>query len=139
MALRWKDVQIERKRLFARATVVSPANKKQSFIQDSAKSESSRQTIPLTPCAVEILKRLSYSWRSEWVFDDGCGENLSHEALRWGTMKACEAANTEYRGEYVFRHTLAANCYHKGMDVQLLSKLPDHADVNITYNYYSGN
>ena len=136
LALRWKDVHIEQKRLYVRSTVVRLANKKQSFVQDSAKSESSHRTIPLTPKALEILKRLFDVRKSEWVFDDGSGEHLSYEALRWGTRKACEAAGVEYRGEHVFRHTFATNCYHKGIDVKILSKLLGHADVNITYNVY---
>ena len=136
LALRWKDVHIEQKRLYVRSTVVRLANKKQSFVQDSAKSESSRRTIPLTPKALEILKRLFDVRKSEWAFDDGSGEHLSYEALRWGTRKACEAAGVEYRGEHVFRHTFATNCYHKGIDVKILSKLLGHADVNITYNIY---
>ena len=135
LALRWMDVQIERKRLTVRATVVRLANKKQSFVQDSAKSESSRRAIPLSPRAVEILSRLFENRKSEWVFEDG-GERLSYEALRWGTKKACEASNIEYRGEHVFRHTFATNCYHKGIDVKILSRLLGHADVNITYNIY---
>lgn len=136
LALRWKDVHIDRKRLNIGATVVRLANKKQSFVQDSAKSESSRRAIPLTPRAIEILKRLSDGRKSEWVFDEGSGERLSYEALRWGTRKACEAAGVEYRGEHVFRHTFATNCYHRGIDVKILSRLLGHADVNITYNIY---
>ena len=136
LALRWKDVQIERKRLFVRATVVRLANKKQSFVQNSAKSESSRRTIPLTPRAVEILTRLSENRKGEWVFNDGSSERLSYEALRWATKNACRDAGIEYRGEHVFRHTFATNCYHKGIDVKILSKLLGHADVNITYNLY---
>ena len=41
-----------------------------------------------------------------------------------------------YMGEHVFRHTFQANCYHKGADVKILSRLLGHADVNITYNIY---
>ena len=55
---------------------------------------------------------------------------------RWETRIACKAAGIEYRGEHVFRHTFATNCYHKGIDVKILSKLLGHADVNITYNLY---
>ena len=36
----------------------------------------------------------------------------------------------------MFRHTFATNCYHKGVDVKILSRLLGHADVNITYNIY---
>ena len=41
-----------------------------------------------------------------------------------------------YLGEHVFRHTFATNCYYKGVNVKILSKLLGHADVNVTYNIY---
>ncbi len=36
----------------------------------------------------------------------------------------------------IFRHTFATNCYYKGVDIKILSKLLGHADTNITYNIY---
>ena len=136
LALQWKDIQISRKRLIVRATVVRLANKKQSFVQDCAKSESSNRTIPLTPKAVFLLSALARQSNSEWVFVGNDGERLSYEALRWQTKCACRDAGIQYRGEHVFRHTFATNCYYKGMDIKILSKLLGHADVNITYNIY---
>lgn len=136
LALRWQDVQLSRKRIYVRNTVVRLANKKQSFIQDSVKSESSRRTIPLTPEAIKLLERLYERRKNEWVFTNRDGERLSYEALRYQTRIACQEAGIEYRGEHVFRHTFATNCYHKGIDVKILSRLLGHADVNITYNLY---
>ena len=136
LALRWQDVQLSRKRIYVRNTVVRLANKKQSFVQDSVKSESSRRTIPLTPEAINILEEQYARRANEWVFVNDDGERLSYEALRYQTRKACEEAGIEYRGEHVFRHTFATNCYHKGIDVKILSRLLGHADVNITYNLY---
>ena len=136
LALRWKDVQIARKRLTVRATVVRLANKKQSFVQDCAKSEASNRTIPLTPNAVRLLNTLWELRTNEWVFTNTDGERLSYEALRWQTRCACRDAGVEYRGEHVFRHTFATNCYCKGVDIKILSRLLGHADVNITYNIY---
>ena len=136
LALRWQDVQLTRKRINVRNTVVRLANKKQSFVQDSVKSESSRRTIPLTPEAINILEEQYARRVNEWVFVNDDGERLSYEALRYHTRKACEEAGIEYRGEHVFRHTFATNCYHKGIDVKILSRLLGHADVNITYNLY---
>ena len=136
LALRWRDVQITQKRLFVRATVVRLANKKQSFVQESAKSESSRRTLPLTPRAIAILSRLYENKTSEWVFEDGCGERLSYEALRYQIQCACQSAGVAYRGLHVFRHTFATNCYYKKIDIKILSRLLGHADVNITYNIY---
>lgn len=112
------------------------ANKKRSFVQDGAKSEKSNRTVPLTPTAVRLLEGLEIERNSEWVFSYENGERLSYEAIRYQTIKACEEAEIEYRGEHVFRHTFATNCYHKGIDVKILSRLLGHADVNITYNLY---
>ena len=56
--------------------------------------------------------------------------------LQYQTQRLCKAADLPYRGEYVFRHTFTTNCYHNGIDMKILSKLPRHADVNITYNIY---
>ena len=117
-------------------TVVYLANKKRSFVQDGAKSEKSNRTVPLTPTAVRLLEGLEIERNSEWVFSYENGERLSYEAIRYQTIKACEEAEIEYRGEHVFRHTFATNCYHKGIDVKILSRLLGHADVNITYNLY---
>ena len=61
---------------------------------------------------------------------------FAYEAFRFQTRKLCEEAKVEYRGEHVFRHTFATNCYYKGVDVKILSRLLGHADVNITYNIY---
>lgn len=136
LALRWRDIQLSRKRLTVRATVVRLANKKQSFVQNEAKSESSNRAIPLTPRAVSLLSELQEGRESEWVFTGEDGERLSYEALRYQTGCACREAKVKYRGEHVFRHTFATNCYYKGIDVKILSKLLGHADVNSTYNIY---
>ena len=136
LALRWKDVHINRKRLYVHATVVRLANKKQSYVQDCAKTESSNRTIPLTPKAIQLLQDLAEDAEGEWVFVNHDGERLSYEALRYQTRILCESAGVPFRGEHVFRHTFATNCYHKGVDVKILSRLLGHADVTITYNIY---
>ena len=136
LALRWRDVNLGRKRLHVRSTVVRLTNKKRSYVQDCPKSESSNRTIPLSPKLIAILQMLAAKKENEWVFTNDDGQRLSYEALRWQTQCLCRDADVPYRGEHVFRHTFATNCYHKGIDVKILSKLLGHADVNITYNVY---
>ncbi|MBR3494798.1 MAG: site-specific integrase [Clostridia bacterium] len=134
LALTWNCIDIPRRRLKVTSTVVNLANTKQSFVQDSPKSVSSIRTIPLTDAAVQVLLRAKESG-SDWVFS--CGEShLSYEALRYQTMLLCKAANVPYLGEHVFRHTFATNCYYKGMDVKILSKVLGHSNTNVTYNTY---
>lgn len=136
LALRWRDVQLSRKRLTVRSTVIRLANKKQSFVQDCAKSESSNRVVPLTPKAIDLLAPLYAERFNEWVFNNSDDERLSYEALRYQTRCACRDAGIQYRGEHVFRHTFATNCYHKGVNIKILSRLLGHADVNVTYNIY---
>lgn len=135
LALRWKYVDIRAKRLQVTATIINSADKKRSALQESPKTVSSRRTVPLTPDAIRILERLREGNNSEWVFLNH-GDRLSYEALRYQTQQACKNANVEYLGEHAFRHTFATNCYYRGVDVKVLSKLLGHSDVNITYNIY---
>ena len=78
LALRWKDVQISRKRLAVRATVVRLANKKLSYVQESAKSASSHRTIPLTPRAIALLEHQQQERINERVFNNVDNERLSY-------------------------------------------------------------
>lgn len=61
---------------------------------------------------------------------------ISYDALRYRLQSAFSKANVEYRGFHIFRHTFASNCYAKGCDVKILSKLLGHRDASITYNIY---
>ena len=91
---------------------------------------------PLTPKAIDLLAPLYVERFNEWVFNNSDDERLSYEALRYQTRCACRDAGIQHRGEHVFRHTFATNCYHKGVNIKILSRLLGHADVNVTYNIY---
>lgn len=136
LSLRWTEVEIFRKRLHVRATVVRLANKKQSVVQDDPKTQSSKRTVPLTPKAIQILERMRQDKQNEWVFNNTDGERLSYEAVRYQLKEVCRRTGIAFHGTHVFRHTFATNCYYKGMDVKILSKLLGHSEVNVTYNTY---
>ena len=95
-----------------------------------------QQNNPSDPESISLLEMLEEDAENEWVFVNDDGQRVSYEALRYQTQCLCKAACVPYRGEHVFRHTFATNCYHKGVDVKILSRLLGHADVNITYNIY---
>ena len=114
LALQWKDIQISRKRLIVRATVVRLANKKQSFVQDCAKSESSNRTIPLTPKAVSILQTLKANMENEWVFVGDDGQRLSYEALRYFGRSIRVISDTD-------SHSFSLHILEEGKDVGIYS------------------
>ena len=134
LALKWSDVEIARCRMRIHATIINPMYNTASY-QDSPKSKSSIRTIPLTPKALDILKRLQEKRQTEWVFEED-GERYSYRKLVYQTKKLCRISGVRYYGEHVFRHTFATNCYYKGIDVKILSRLMGHSSVQVTYNTY---
>ena len=135
LALKWKDIQMDRSRMHVHATIVQPSCTTKATYQDSPKTKSSNRIIPLTPRAKAILNILKNKRSTEWVFD-GKNGRYSYKQLMYQTKKLCRVAKVPYYGEHVFRHTFATNCYYKGVDVKILSKLMGHSSVTVTYNTY---
>ena len=138
LAVCWEDVNWNRRSIRINKTFVRLGNQKRQFIQNSAKSYTSNRNIPLSTSAMALLKYLyeNKSGSSDYIFHDENGSPLSYEAMRWHITKACNESNVPYLGQHVFRHTFATNCYNRGCDVKILSKLLGHADVAVTYNTY---
>lgn len=135
LTLRWDDIDIFRRRLYVRSTIINPSNKSKATVQMSPKSRASFRKIPLTPKAIDILSFLQMRSTTEWVFELN-GDRLCYSRLVVYMKRLCKAADVRYRGIHVTRHTFATNCYYKGMDVKILSKLLGHSDVQVTYNTY---
>lgn len=136
LALDWDDIFLERKRLQVHKTVVNLANKKRSYVQDSAKSETSERPVPLSPRAVEILQRLEKNKQHDYLFANKDGTRLSYESLRYQCQMACRDANVPYHGLHVYRHTFATNQFYKGTNVKILSKILGHSETSVTFNIY---
>lgn len=137
LALRWEDVDFRRRALRIRRTIVRLGDSKRSYVQNSAKSHTSNRIIPLSNYAYTILENMRDEDNFDgFVFHKKDGSYMSYEASRWWMKKACDEAGVEYYGQHVFRHTFATNCYERGCDVKMLSKLLGHSDVTITYNVY---
>lgn len=137
LALGWDDIDWRRRAVRIHKTMVRLGNHSKQYVREEAKSYSSNRTIPLSVRAQELLRNLlRQPSDGGFIIHDRLGNPLSYEAVRWQTRKACEKAHIPYYGQHVFRHTFATNCYHRGCDVKVLSKLLGHSDVTITYNVY---
>lgn len=138
--LMWDDILWEQKAIRVDKTLVRlSSNKGLSFVQNSAKSKTSNRTIPLSDRAMRILERLSETAENlnGFIFpSDDPSLPISYCRVKYYLKKACETANVKYRSAHSLRHTFATNCYHRGCNVKILSKLFGHADVSITYNIY---
>lgn len=140
LALKWSDIDWNRRSICINKTLVRIGTEsKSSFVQDGAKSKSSNRRIPLSTKSYDVLKRLSEDKiRSEFIFwnDNDPSKPCTYDQLRWRLKSVCKKAGVEYKGNHALRHTFATNCYNRGCDVKILSKLLGHADVSITYNIY---
>lgn len=138
LALTWDDVQWNRRAISVNKTMIRIANRHKMMVQNGAKSYTSNRVVPLNKTVLQLLNNLFGGARDKqgYVFVGKNGQPLSYEAMRYQVRMACEKANVPYLGQHVFRHTFATNCYNRGCDVKILSKLLGHADVTITYNIY---
>jgi len=142
LALRWSDVEWDRRAVYIHSTLINYSAPKRMFVQNSPKSQSSIRHIPLSSRAFRLLERLfDVATDPEgFVFppnvDDGLDRPIGYEACRYEVTAVCKLANVKYMGFHVFRHTFATNCYNRGCDVKKLSKLMGHSSVTVTYNTY---
>lgn len=138
LALTWRDINWDRRAATISKTVIRQRDGT-CKVQESPKSESSNRTIPLSVRALTMLERRYEDASSDEapVFAAPETEDIvTYNAMKYYTVKACKEAGIPYRGTHVFRHTFATNCYHKGCDVKLLSKMLGHSSAAITYNVY---
>lgn len=138
LALTWDDVVWRRKGLRINKTLIRITNRHRMEVQEGAKSFTSNRTIPLSKNAYDLLTDLynKEGYKHTYVFQAQDGKPISYESMRYQIHCACEEAGVPYLGQHVFRHTFATNCYNRGCDVKILSKLLGHADVTVTYNVY---
>lgn len=139
LALTWSDIDFKKRCVSINKTTVCSYNKKDSrYVQMEPKTPSSIRKIPLSKNAMKAVEKLKSDddGLSEYLFHDKDGVCFTYFDLRWWIRKACNEANVPYYGQHVFRHTFATNCYYKGCDVKLLSKMLGHSNASITYNTY---
>lgn len=139
LALSWDDILWQKKAVRIHRTLIRMSSEATTYIQDSAKSRSSRRTIPLSETALEVLQKLKLrKIHSDLVFARPDNPRLpySYSSIEFHVRQLCKDLEISYLGLHAFRHTFATNCYERGCDVKILSKLLGHHDVAITYNIY---
>lgn len=140
LALDWNDILWSRRAVKVHRTLIRMSSEATTFIQESPNSKTSRRTVPLSNEAIEILMKL----RDKRGISDGLifakpndpKMPYSYSSIEFHIRRLCKDLEIPYRGLHAFRHTFATNCYERGCDVKILSKLLGHADVAITYNTY---
>ncbi len=140
-ALKWSDVDFERKTLNVSKNVVSTYNfgrnegQKQRIVQDSTKSRN--RVVPLNKSALALMKEMydSATDRSGYIL--GGKAPVSVNSLINSYKRVCKRAGIENCcGIHTLRHTFASLLFLKGVDIKVISDILGHADTGFTYNTY---
>jgi len=134
-ALCWGDIDLRRDTIRVCKTLLNSRPDNKNIVQLSAKTRSSTRIIPLSKRAKEILRERLSVKNGDYIFHRE-GKTISYSGLIKWFKKACTESNCQICGLHVLRHTFATNCYYKGCNIKILSRLLGHASTSITYNTY---
>lgn len=131
-ALTWNDVDTKNGILHVRSTVINSVD---PVVQSTPKTRSSIRTIPMSKRAIEIIEAVGSLHKHKYVFSDS-ELPMKYDRIQKRFLHICSEVGIPNRGIHSLRHTFATNCYYKGCDIKILSKLLGHASTSITYNTY---
>lgn len=129
LALRKSDFNLSRRSLSISRTAIRLNERGQYLIQDSTKSFCGKRIIPLSSDVINHFDMLNIN--NDLIYSD-----KTYESFRFSFDRLCKKANVQNKAFHALRHTFATNCYYRGADVKVLSKILGHSDVNVTYNQY---
>ena len=118
LELTWKDVD-----LFRRVVVIHQGKTEQN------------KTIPLTPTAMDVLKRRVRHIRTSLVFPSVNGTRITNTNLGRAFRKALKRAGIEGFRFHDLRHTFASRLAMAGKDLYVIQKLLGHREPRMVQRY----
>ena len=113
LALRWRDINLEKHRCNVYATIVNPHIPSKAYVQDTPKTDSSIRTVPLNTRATTILGIMKHRSTSEYIFGD---ESSKSKRLEYPTLiRAIKKNVPEYKCSVSWR-----TCFSSYVCYQLL-------------------
>ena len=134
LAFEKADIDLDRQFIYVHRTMVNLCNKRLSYVQDSAKSDTSNRRVPLSRRALEIATAILKS-RKPYPFTMH-KDRISYESLHYQCSRICNKSGVPFKGLHIFRHTFATNLFYKGVNIKILSKILGHSEPSVTMNIY---
>lgn len=135
-ALRWEDVSLWESRIQVHATLQRIQKEEGTqVILMTPKSEKSIRSIPLSPKAVELCRRMGPRAPEDYVLT-GSRRYMEPRTLQNRLKKHTEACGLEGVHFHTLRHTYATRCMEAGVEIKVLSEILGHASVSITMDRY---
>lgn len=139
-ALKWKNIDIDKKILYVNNTlqrIYDNKQKKTRIIIDVPKTIKSIRQIPISNKLYEILKTIKNKYNDDNFFLTGSSEKFieprNYQKYFKNVLRKCRIKSYKF---HTLRHTFASNCIEVGMDVKSLSEMLGHSSVETTLNKY---
>lgn len=111
-------------------------------VADYTKSDCGDRYVPLTPKALEYIKRIIDINKQNKVYNDDYlfltkeGTLITESAVDSQLRNACDKVNILRRSMHKIRKTYTSTLFAKDVSVTIISKLLGHADETTTLKYY---
>ncbi len=166
MAIRWEDINLEKRTLEVRAVAVIDSN--QSIIEERAKTDAGLRVLPIPQILFDALSSVQEEDRAGLVCLSAHGKQLSESGVRSGLKTFANALERILNGEpplqpgrrtdlekkrakkkplperkvfsfrsHDLRHTYATALYDAGVPVKAAQYFLGHADIRITMELYT--
>ena len=144
--LKWKDVDLEKHRIYIHGNVVEVKNREDDakskykiIEQDTPKTDKSTRYIPLNDNAVDALEHLRSIIRDKERVIATKNHTITSPRKVYKTMecilKKCGITDKENL-VHALRHTFATTLIRNGVDIKAVSEILGHEDVSTTLNTY---
>ncbi len=143
-ALRWDDLDLEKKTVFIHRTV---SRLKQGQVEGETKTESSERTITLSASVVPVLKahrakqnerklRLGGSWHDlNLVFPSSVGTHFEKSNMRRRFHSLLDKAGLPCIRIHDLRHTAITLMMEMGLNQKAIQERVGHIDMKMTWKY----
>ena len=139
LALKWQDIDFERKLISVSKTRLRSPKKNGTVIDGPVKTNAGRRLIDLFPSAINALngqKKLTSS--HEYIFLNSSQKPFyNHDIIGVNFKKILQRSCVKERVLYNLRHTFASQLISNGADIVYVSKTLGHKDVSITLKIYT--
>ena len=137
-ALRWQDIDIEKRVLYVRHTMQRIQNydgsSKTKIIITEPKSQSSKREIPIPECLVPMLTELKRKPDSYVL--TGTGTPIEPRTLQYRFKSMLKKLGLGCFTYHSLRHKMASEAIEIGFDVKTLSEILGHSSSQITLDRY---
>ena len=137
MALRWEDVDFDRKTITVKHTMrYDYVDGTRSAVLDTPKTLSSQRIIPIPNSLLPYLIMTRSVSAGEYVIES-CARETNIRSYQKLYAHMLKSLNIRYRSFHTLRHTFATRALESGMDVKTLSEIMGHKSATMTLDRYS--